>query len=35
VTGENSLFFHATYVNPGWGRPARRIARIGNHIFYR
>lgn len=33
VTGENSLFFHATYVNPGWGRP--RIARIGNHIFYR
>jgi hypothetical protein len=33
VTGEESLFFHATYVNPGWGRP--RIARIGNHIFYR
>ncbi len=33
VTGEDSLFFHATYVNPGWGRP--RIARIGNHIFYR
>jgi spore germination cell wall hydrolase CwlJ-like protein len=35
VTGDDSLFFHATYVNPGWGRPARRIARIGNHIFYR
>jgi|GEM_PF-474723 len=35
VTGDNSLFFHATYVNPAWGRPARRIARIGNHIFYR
>jgi spore germination cell wall hydrolase CwlJ-like protein len=33
VTGDDSLFFHATYVNPGWGRP--RIARIGNHIFYR
>jgi len=33
VTGEESLFFHATYVNPRWGRP--RIARIGNHIFYR
>jgi spore germination cell wall hydrolase CwlJ-like protein len=33
VTGENSLFFHATYVNPGWGRP--RVAKIGNHIFYR
>jgi hypothetical protein len=35
VTGEDSLFFHATYVNPGWGRQSRRIARIGNHIFYR
>ena len=35
VTGENSLFFHATYVNPGWGRSSNRIARIGNHIFYR
>lgn len=33
VTGDNSLFFHATYVRPNWGRP--RIARIGNHIFYR
>jgi spore germination cell wall hydrolase CwlJ-like protein len=33
VTGENSLFFHATYVNPRWGRP--RVAKIGNHIFYR
>jgi len=33
VTGEKSLFFHATYVNPGWGRP--KIARIGRHIFYR
>lgn len=33
ATGDDSLFFHATYVNPRWGRP--RIARIGNHIFYR
>jgi hypothetical protein len=33
VTGDDSLFFHATYVRPNWGRP--RIARIGNHIFYR
>jgi hypothetical protein len=33
VTGDNSLFFHATYVSPNWGRP--RIAKIGNHIFYR
>jgi len=33
ATGDESLFFHATYVNPRWGRP--RVARIGNHIFYR
>lgn len=33
VTGNRSLFFHATYVRPNWGRP--RIAQIGNHIFYR
>ncbi|MFN3724850.1 MAG: cell wall hydrolase [Allosphingosinicella sp.] len=35
VTGDDSLFFHATYVRPSWGRPSARIARIGNHIFYR
>lgn len=28
-----ALFFHATYVSPGWNRP--RIARLGDHIFYR
>lgn len=33
VTGDDSLFFHATYVRPNWGRP--RIAQIGRHIFYR
>jgi spore germination cell wall hydrolase CwlJ-like protein len=27
-----ALNFHATYVNPGWGKP--RVAKIGNHIFY-
>jgi N-acetylmuramoyl-L-alanine amidase len=35
VTGDNSLFFHAAYVRPSWGRQSARIARIGNHIFYR
>ena len=35
VTGDQSLFFHATYVRPSWGRNSARIARIGNHIFYR
>jgi len=29
----NALFFHARYVSPGWGM--KRIASIGNHIFYR
>ena len=29
----NALFFHARYVSPSWH--AKRIASIGNHIFYR
>ena len=29
-----ALFFHATRVKPGW-RGLKRIAAIGNHIFYR
>lgn len=29
----NALFFHARYVEPGWRM--RRVASIGNHIFYR
>jgi spore germination cell wall hydrolase CwlJ-like protein len=29
----NALFFHARYVSPGWG--LKRIASIGNHVFYR
>jgi spore germination cell wall hydrolase CwlJ-like protein len=29
----NALFFHARYVSPGWGM--KRVASIGNHIFYR
>jgi spore germination cell wall hydrolase CwlJ-like protein len=28
-----ALFFHARYVRPGW--KLRRIAAVGNHIFYR
>ena len=27
-----ALYFHATYVSPNWKK--RRIAKIGNHIFY-
>jgi spore germination cell wall hydrolase CwlJ-like protein len=29
-----ALFFHATYVSPGW-RGVTRLERIGGHIFYR
>ena len=29
----NALFFHARYVSPGWHM--RRVASIGNHIFFR
>ena len=28
----DALFFHARYVSPGWH--AKRVASIGNHIFY-
>lgn len=27
-----ALYFHATHVSPNWKK--RRIAKIGNHIFY-
>jgi spore germination cell wall hydrolase CwlJ-like protein len=30
---ENALFFHARYVSPRWR--LKRVASIGNHIFYR
>jgi hypothetical protein len=30
----SAMFFHATYVSPGW-RGLTRIATLGNHIFYR
>lgn len=29
----NALFFHATHVSPRW--KLRRIATVGNHVFYR
>ena len=30
----DALFFHARYVSPGWRR-LKRVASIGNHVFYR
>jgi spore germination cell wall hydrolase CwlJ-like protein len=32
VVGD-ALFFHARYVSPGWR--LKRVASIGNHIFFR
>jgi spore germination cell wall hydrolase CwlJ-like protein len=29
----DALFFHARYVSPGWHM--KRVASIGNHVFYR
>ena len=31
---DTALFFHARYVSPSW-RGLKRIATVGNHIFYR
>jgi len=28
----DALYYHADYVNPGWGK--KPIAKIGHHIFY-
>ena len=30
---QSALFFHARRVNPGWR--LRRVATVGNHVFYR
>lgn len=30
---KSALYYHADYVNPGWGK--LQVAKIGRHIFYR
>lgn len=30
---EDALFFHASYVKPGWN--LKRVARVSRHVFYR
>jgi spore germination cell wall hydrolase CwlJ-like protein len=30
---EKAMYFHGDYINPGWKR--ERVAKIGNHIFYK
>jgi N-acetylmuramoyl-L-alanine amidase len=29
------LHFHAVYVRPDWAKDRKRVARIGQHVFYR
>ena len=31
---KNALYYHATYVNPGWDTRKRKVAIIGRHVFY-
>ncbi len=31
----SATHYHATYVHPAWARTMIRVARIGDHIFYR
>jgi spore germination cell wall hydrolase CwlJ-like protein len=31
----DALYFHASYVKPGWARQKKQLARIDTHIFYR
>lgn len=30
---KDAMYYHADYVNPGWGKP--KITKIGHHIFYK
>ena len=32
---DDALYFHASYVRPGWARQKTQLARIDTHIFYR
>jgi len=33
IAETNALYYHATYVNPGWNKN-KVVIKIGNHIFY-
>jgi spore germination cell wall hydrolase CwlJ-like protein len=32
---DDAMFFHATYVRPGWASRKQQLARIDTHVFYR
>ena len=29
-----ALYYHATYVSPGWAATRAQVTRIGRHLFY-
>ena len=31
---QDAMYFHATHVKPSWAVQKKKVARIGNHIFY-
>ena len=31
----SATHYHATYVSPNWGPTMIRVAKVGQHIFYR
>ena len=34
-TLNGARYYHATYVRPDWAKEKQRVARIGQHVFYR
>jgi spore germination cell wall hydrolase CwlJ-like protein len=32
---EGALFYHSTSIQPAWARTKERVAKIGNHVFYK
>jgi spore germination cell wall hydrolase CwlJ-like protein len=32
---EGALFYHATSIEPAWAKTKQRVAKIGNHVFYK
>jgi len=32
---KGALYYHAVYAHPSWSGEKRRVATIGNHVFYR
>jgi spore germination cell wall hydrolase CwlJ-like protein len=35
IIDSNVYNYHAVYVKPAWAHQMKKVARIGNHIFYR